>query len=168
MAASNQENNPESAGRKPTKSQLESSATKPAPCKIRPDSIPQELKDRNQWVLWAYRRRKGKWTKVPYQPGAEEARADDPSTWTRFDHVVKHGRFVRGSYDGIGYEFSADDPYTGIDLDDSIDPETNKLKPWAQAIVGSLNSYTEKSPSGTGVKIWVKARKPSNDRSRTK
>lgn len=168
MDESNQQNNPDSLSIGPTKRQIESNAEKPAPCKILCDSIPQELRDRPRWVLWGYRRRKGKWTKVPYQPGGEEAKADDPSTWTRFDHVLQHGRLVRGQYDGIGYEFSADDPYTGIDLDDAIDPETNQLKPWAQAIVGQLNSYTETSPSGTGVKIWVKAKKPSNYRSRTK
>lgn len=154
------------------KNHIESNAIKPKPCTILFANIPQELKDRPQWVLWAYRRRKDCWTKVPYRPGQEQAKADDPSTWCPFEQVAALGNedaaMHAQQYDGIGYEFAADDPYTGIDLDDAIDSQTKQLKPWAQVIVDQLCSYTETSPSGTGVKIWVEAKKPSNDRSRTK
>ncbi len=154
------------------KNHIESNAIKPKPCTILFANIPQELRNRPQWVLWAYRRRKDCWTKVPYRPGQKQAKADDPSTWCPFEQVAALGNedaaMHAQQYDGIGYEFADDDPYTGIDLDDTIDPQTKQLKPWAQAIVDQLHSYTEVSPSGTGVKIWVKAKKPSNDRSRTK
>jgi putative DNA primase/helicase len=160
------------------KHEIESSTEKPATCTILFAIIPQELKDRPQWVLWAYRRRNGKWTKIPYRPGDKEAKAGDPSTWSPFEQVAAYGNAAgkmganpcdgTNPCDGIGYEFAEDDPYTGIDLDDAIDPQTKQLKPWAQVIVDQLRSYTEISPSGTGVKIWVKAIKPSNDRSRIK
>ena len=154
------------------KNHIESNAIKPKPCTIHFANIPQELKDRPQWVLWAYRRRNGKWTKIPYRPGEKEAKAGDPSTWCPFEQVAAFGNAAEAmhmhQYDGIGYEFADDDPYTGIDLDDAIDLQSKQLKPWAQVIVDRLYSYTEVSPSGTGVKIWVKAKKPSNDRSRIK
>lgn len=155
-----------------SKSEIESSPTKPQSCKVCIESIPQELKDHVHWVCWTYERRKQRWTKVPYQPKKGPAAADDPSTWSPFESVasyVKPTGEMRGkSFSGIGYEFSAHDPFCGIDLDDAIDTTTEKLKPWAQGIVDRLNSYTETSPSGTGVKVWVKGQKGSNARSRTK
>jgi uncharacterized protein YjhX (UPF0386 family) len=61
---------------------------------------------------------------------------------------------------GIGYVFTADDPYTGIDLDDCIENET--IAPWALDIVSTMNSYSEISPSGTGIKIWVEGKLSTN------
>src|SRR5262249_42495595 len=40
----------------------------------------------------------------------------------------------------------------GLDLDDVRDPQTGELQPWAQYAVATLDSYTEVSPSGRGVK----------------
>ncbi|MDA1196203.1 MAG: phage/plasmid primase, P4 family, partial [Planctomycetota bacterium] len=51
--------------------------------------------------------------------------------------------------------FSGDDPYVGIDLDGCLDPETGQLAAWAARIVTLLDSYTEISPSGRGVHIFV-------------
>ncbi len=130
------------------------------------------MKDRPQCVRWDFGWRKDKWTKVPYRPSGKKAEPDNPRTWSKFDSArsywTEDGESRGEEYAGIGYMFAEDDSYTGIDLDDAIDGETKQLKPWAQPIVDQLNSYTEISPSGTGVKIWVNASKPSNDRSRTK
>jgi AAA domain len=49
-------------------------------------------------------------------------------------------------------------PYTGIDLDHCRNPATGALEPWAQHIVNALASYTEVSPSGRGVHLYVKGR----------
>lgn len=53
----------------------------------------------------------------------------------------------------VGFVFTRDDPFVGIDLDHCRDPETGKIKPWALEIVAKLNSYSEVSPSGTGLHI---------------
>jgi primase-polymerase (primpol)-like protein len=58
----------------------------------------------------------------------------------------------------VGYVFSADDPFTGIDLDGCLNPQTGELASWAQDIVQRMATYAEVSPSGTGVKLWVRAR----------
>jgi hypothetical protein len=50
-------------------------------------------------------------------------------------------------------------PYTGVDLDDCI--ENEQVAPWAEEIVLSLKSYSEVSPSGAGIKIWVEGAVPS-------
>jgi hypothetical protein len=56
--------------------------------------------------------------------------------------------------------FAAADPFCGVDLDDCVDPATGQLKPWGQEIVTRLASYTEVSPSGNGVKVFLRAKKP--------
>src|SRR5262249_49076601 len=51
--------------------------------------------------------------------------------------------------------------------DDAFEPESPSLKPWAASIVRRLDTYCEVSPSGTGVKLFVRGRKPG-DKSRRK
>src|SRR5262249_12807687 len=66
--------------------------------------------------------------------------------------------------EGIGFVFTEDDPYAGIDLDDCRNPETGVIAPWARRIIAVLSSYTEISPSGTGVHIYVQGRLPGQGR----
>jgi primase-polymerase (primpol)-like protein len=63
-------------------------------------------------------------------------------------------------YSGLGFVFSVDDPYTGVDLDEVRDRETGELTPEARAIVDTLDSYAEVSPSGVGVHVFVKGALP--------
>jgi hypothetical protein len=58
---------------------------------------------------------------------------------------------------------SADDDLVGVDLDKAIDSDGN-IKAWAADIVRTLNSYTEISPSGTGLHIWVRGGLPHGGR----
>jgi hypothetical protein len=46
----------------------------------------------------------------------------------------------------------------GIDLDTCRNPETGEMTPWAQEILDKFPSYTEISPSQTGVKIFFLVR----------
>jgi putative DNA primase/helicase len=64
---------------------------------------------------------------------------------------------------GVGFVFAEDDPFAGIDLDHCRDSETGAVAPWAQKIVDALDSYTEVSPSGTGLHIFVKATLPGRN-----
>ena len=41
------------------------------------------------------------------------------------------------------------------------DPATGEIEGWAQEIIEELNSYTEISPSGTGVHILVRGELPA-------
>src|SRR5262245_24299287 len=78
-------------------------------------SIPTELVDRRQWVVWRLETRNGRSTKVPYQLTGKRAESDDPTTWAPFDDAVT--TCAGGKWSGIGYMFSVDDPFFGIDLD---------------------------------------------------
>jgi hypothetical protein len=128
--------------------------------------IPRALKDRDQWVVWRQEERSDRLTKVPYSAGSSQpASSTDPVTWVTYEAAVQS--YQRGGCTGIGYVFSEKDGFCGIDLDNSRDAETGVLKPWARQIVENLDSYTEVSPSGRGVKIFIRGRKPG-DRCRRK
>jgi hypothetical protein len=58
----------------------------------------------------------------------------------------------------VGRVISDEDPFVGVDLDDVRDPVSRELSSDATQILEHLNSYTEVSPSATGVKVWVRAR----------
>lgn len=121
-----------------------------------PDA-PAELKARDQWVVW--RKVGAKQKKVLFNPKTgQKAKSNDPTTWTSYTEAAR--TYQLGGYDGIGYVFSPDDPYVGVDLDDCR--SDNELAPWAQVIVDALHSYTEISPSGNGVKVWVEGSIPSS------
>ena len=64
-----------------------------------------------------------------------------------------------GNFDGLGFEFgnfsSGTLRVSGIDLDHVI-REDGTLEEFAAEIVEQMNSYTEYSPSGTGLHILCK------------
>jgi putative DNA primase/helicase len=57
---------------------------------------------------------------------------------------------------GVGFVFAPDDGLAGIDLDHARNPDTGEIASWAQQIVDRFASYTEVSPSGTGLHIIVR------------
>jgi putative DNA primase/helicase len=125
------------------------------------DKIPSELKVRPQWVVWRQEEREGKLTKVPYRPQNPKKKADTtaPDTWGTFEQAVSVAQ--TNGFHGIGYVFSPQDDYAGVDLDKCRDRETGEIEPWARANIGRLQSYTEESPSGTGLHILVKGKVPT-------
>ncbi|HLV98333.1 MAG TPA: hypothetical protein VKT82_06605 [Ktedonobacterales bacterium] len=126
-------------------------------------ALPDDLKVKQQWVMWRYELRPGKDkpSKRPYNPRTgRPARTDVPATWGTYAQAL--ARYQHGGWDGLGFVFTAADPYCGIDLDDCRDPETEEIAPYAQQIVEAMQSYTEISPSGRGLHILVKAALPDH------
>jgi hypothetical protein len=122
-----------------------------------PTLIPAALRERPQWVCWEYIYREGKQTKCPMNARrGGKADSTNPATWASFDEAV--AAWKANAYAGIGYVFGADDRFCGIDLDDCVET-SGTLSPEALKIIRDMNSYTEYSPSGTGVKIFVRSTK---------
>jgi len=117
---------------------------------------PGELRTVDQFVCWLEEDRDGNVTKVPYSVHGGRASSTNPKTWAPFDEAVA----VSARYDGIGFVFTEDDPFAGIDIDKCRNAETGEIEPWAWKIVAALDSYTEVSPSGTGLHVFVKATLP--------
>jgi putative DNA primase/helicase len=134
---------------------------RPQALRVRERGIPDALKVRPQWVNWRYALDREKWTKHPYNPrSGKKASSTDLLTWSAFDHI--YDAYKAGDYDGIGFVLCSGDPLTGIDLDGCRDPESGEMAAWAEEIVRCFGSYTELSPSGTGVHILVKGKAPAS------
>lgn len=103
-----------------------------------------------RWVYWRYETRKGKRTKVPYSINGREVNVHDPVDLSPAPTVARNG------IDGIGLVFLPDQPEKGIDLDACIRADKS-LEPWAAEIIEHLDSYTEISPSGIGLKVFFTA-----------
>lgn len=134
---------------------------------LRPDMIPAELRERDQWVVWKYVERGPgtKPTKVPFN-ARTGAHADTtaPATWSTFDEAVT----AAPRYDGLGFVFTEADPYFGVDLDGCRNPDTGDIEPWAQAIVDDVTSYTEVTPSGRGLHVIAIGKLPAGGRRKGK
>lgn len=122
---------------------------------IREQNIPEELKQLQNWTLWKYEDnpKGGKPRKVPYFGGSTKASSNNPATWLKFSELQNF--LAGGHYDGINIIFTNDDIYIGIDLDSVIN-EQGEISTLAQKIIELCDSYTEISPSGTGIRIIVK------------
>jgi len=137
------------------------------------DNIPQELKDFPQWVNWKsiIRKEGDKPTNPPYHPNGRLAESNNPLTWCHFLPV----KAAANKFDGIGFILTKDDPFVGLDFDncrcpafDSLDSEIsgglNMVLPHVADYVRKLNSYTEWSPSGKGIRIFLKGTLPVDGR----
>jgi putative DNA primase/helicase len=125
---------------------------------VEPEHIPDILKNYPQWVCWRYEidPAREKPMKVPYSPHRlSRARVQDASTWGSFEDAW--GAYDEGTrYDGIGFVLTKEDNIVGVDIDSCVS-EDGTLTETAQAVVGLLDSYTEWSPSGKGLRIFVQA-----------
>ena len=116
------------------------------------NSIPQELKEHAQWVVWKYEDRKGKQTKVPYQVNGKRASVTKPTTWDSYEIAVQALEANKDIYTGVGFVVTQNDPFVGVDLDNCLNEQ------WAKQTISLFNSYTEITPSGKGYRIWIKGK----------
>lgn len=148
------------------------------------ENIPATLRPYPQWVCWCAVNVPGqqKPRKIGLNPGKGYAASTvKPESWGTFDQAVARcrntlgkphtfrlcGEEVTGIISGVGFVLSEDDPFCGVDLDNCVDDAGN-ISPEARAIVDALKSYTEISPSGTGLRIFVRANKGATRKCRSK
>jgi putative DNA primase/helicase len=127
--------------------------------KLNLDCLPEELRQRPQWVVWKLEKRRGedKPTKMPYiAGGVGRAKSTDLMTWRTFEEALQ--ALGTGRYSGVGFVFCSADPFVGVDLDDCRDPESGEIAEWAQKIIDSFTDIVllEVSPSGRGVHLITK------------
>jgi len=133
---------------------------------VEPENIPAELQALRQWVCWRYQKNEqGKFTKVPFDPiGEHPASSIDPSTWGQFAEALRTYFLGDCDIDGIGFVLREAGDLVGIDLDHCV--SDGKISTWALKIIFELESYTEFSPSGSGVRLFLKGKLPTGGRKR--
>jgi putative DNA primase/helicase len=138
---------------------------KPAVLPVTHQTIPEDLRLIPNWVCWQLVFKEGAtkpWTKVPMNARTGyPAKTNDPSTWVPFREALKAALESPDLYDGIGFVFTIEAGYVGVDLDQCRDPQTGEIETWARDIMNALESYTEVTPSGTGMHIIVRGKIPA-------
>lgn len=137
-----------------TKNDIYGNRQKPELDPIQEGFIPLSLKDKPYWVCWdlVWDSSREKWTKVPKNVSTgNNASSTNHRTWCDYESAIQAYR--DGRFDGIGFVLG--DEIIGIDLDDCI-VEAGPT-PLAKDIISRADTYTEVSPSGTGVKMFVLA-----------
>lgn len=132
--------------------------------------IPESLRDQEIWICFRIEIPSdgGKPKKVPKAPSFHRGtgalfnvsptsteHATTYDTAARF-HKESTRRLGTDGADGLGVILTTEGDMVGVDLDDCVNPETGTAEDWAQEIVTRLNSYTEVSPSGTGLRILLR------------
>jgi hypothetical protein len=128
--------------------------------------IPSDLKQIPNWILWCSQIREGRATKVPCDPAGRPASVTEVSSWMSYQDAldaVELGNVNGPMIAGIGFCFTPDDPFMGIDLDGCYPA----MSPAVKEIVAKFPTYTEVSPSGTGLKIFTRADMGHYTRNRT-
>ena len=118
--------------------------------------IPQEMRDRSQWLLWTYSTRPNadKPTKIPLDTNGEAI--DATTADMSFNAVCEALHAHTNRFSGIGYSFHQDDPFVGYDLDGVLNAAGEITDEEIAEEVRRLNSYTEVSPSGQGLHVIFK------------
>ena len=103
-------------------------------------------------MQWMEKRQK--WDKIPhnaYQPqyGVSTAK---PDAWADYETAIAAFKQHKKAFAGLGYLMTGAHGIVGTDLDDCFDEDG--LQPWAAKIVKRLNTYTELSPSGNGLRLF--------------
>lgn len=114
------------------------------------NSIPDELKKLNRWVCCRA-------DKLPVDPQTgTNASSTNPQTWA--DYATAESAVKRWGCRGLGFVLG--NGISGIDLDHCVDPATGVITDLALDVVETMQSYTEYSPSGTGLHILWRGTKP--------
>ncbi len=140
---------------------------KPAPMRVIEANIPDCLKSLNRWVTWEWTWNGRKWDKPPISPATRKlASSTDPSTWVSFSEAF--AAYEDGRCDGIGFTFGHDEEsgvtFSGFDFDGCRNSESGEIEPWAIHLIRLLDSYSEISPSGEGLKVFTSGELPKGKR----
>lgn len=141
-------------------------------------NFPAELRTIPNWLVWRYEDVQArKPTKVPYDPRTgRHADVSNSATWTPFETAAACLAAHSERYSGVGFVMHksanpAAKNYVVIDLDDGSALANGEPNPDWPAIMArqvkvleAFDSYSEISPSGKGLHIFVEGEIPSGRR----
>lgn len=147
-----------------------------------PDAIPAEMRALPRWAPWRAEwdakgnKGKGKWNKIPHRPARPMYGLSnkDLSGWASFTEAfAAYQANINGPamldangkrivFGGVGYLMTGPHGVTGVDLDHCRNPQTGEIAPWAAEVIAKLDTYTEVSPSGTGLHAMISGQVPED------
>ena len=124
------------------------------------EKLPQKLKDTDLFCAYRNEQRGGKKTKVPYNMRTLcRAQSNNKESFCDFATALRHV----SKYDGLGV--GVFDGLCAIDIDHCVKPDKT-LTALAADVAEIMDSYTEYSPSGTGLRILFTAEGFEYDKTR--
>jgi putative DNA primase/helicase len=140
------------------------------------DRMPAEMKVLKNWLMWAPVWNGKKWTKRPIQISGYGASTTNSKHWSSFDdakqayecavargymELREKGAPVQVPVGGVGFVFDGQPDadglvFAGVDFDKVI--SGGEIAFLAEERIKRLGSYTERSVSGGGLHVIVKAR----------
>ena len=131
---------------------------------FRVEGVPEELKSYPQWCCWKLEENKDpekKANKISYSPITKRKVAPSEEyrkRWGYLDAAVD--TYKGGFYAGLTFAVTEQDPFVVIDFDHCI--SNGVIHSDAMDWIRKLRGYVEISPSGTGIHIIVRGKKPGD------
>lgn len=123
--------------------------------------VAEEMKGYRQWNVWKLEKMPSdkKPRKVPYSPLTYRKNGHNEKyrmTWGSFEEACQ--AYETGKFGGIAFAVTESDPFVVIDFDHCV--QDGQIDSWVEKWIEKLDSYTELSPSGTGIHIIMRGKKP--------
>lgn len=124
--------------------------------------------DSSRWCCW-----RAEWSdrpkpaKVPYGTKGQRLKVSEADKWLTFEEAAR--LYSTGGFDGVGLLMGSLDFVTGLDLDGCFDSDGNVIESQSQVVADFLEigGYVEVSPSGTGLRQFVRGFRLEDYREKT-
>lgn len=132
-----------------------------------PENIPPEMKESKQWVLYVKEKVPGSEHLRKQMVSIEGdrwhlAKSTNPNDWSTFEKAYQ--TLQKSRYDGLCY--CLDKGLVFLDLDNSID-DNGGFSPLAEYLLSTFpDTYSERSCSGRGIHIFLRAKMPPDSMKR--
>jgi primase-polymerase (primpol)-like protein len=120
-------------------------------------NFPHEIQDIPHWHLY---KSYDKSPCVEINGNLVDGSSTDPTKWTDFIAACNQYEKWKDVVGGLGFSFDGSENITFIDLDDCLEIDGKKVNNLRYNDTIKINSYTEASPSKTGLHIFVKTSEP--------
>lgn len=125
------------------------------------EGLPQIFRDTPQWVCWRFHEADGRRTKLPTDAQGRKVSATDPRNFMSFGDALAAYQ-DNDTLDGIGFALTPDAGLCCIDLDHCFND--GRLLTQAWMVLKDIGAtYTERSPSGEGLHVWIKGNLPNEE-----
>lgn len=131
--------------------------TLPALLPVNAAGIPASMLDTPRWAPWRamWNEKKQKYEKIPHRSDKPAYGLSSQTTrgWSSFHDAMRAYQRQPDKFAGVGYLMTGAHGLVAVDLDHCV--KDGEIAPWAAEVVAKLDSYTEVSPSGNGLRIMV-------------